>query len=102
MHAINVDVYFMADTSDNCPRINTIIDKETECKDAASHLGLSYVSNTHSTQRPAGCFWHFPITPPERKVYFNDIIDPSQTDNNGFGQRGGICTTRGKHLSYYT
>ena len=51
---------------------------------------MFYGNAVSKSDRPAGCYWIR-----DDKVYFNEIIDPSQTDpwkTNG----GGVCMRTSK------
>ena len=87
-------MYFKADTGYNCHE-DQIIDKEIMCKVAASRLGLTYIAIAHSKSYPAGCFWNLIFG--RTQIWFNKIIDISQTDPDDFGSRGGLCIARGKY-----
>ena len=69
-----------------------IIETENDCKFAAERRdSLSYVGNVTDNRYPAGCYWN------NYKVYFNNIIDPSETDPEG--NRGGICWRKRIYLA---
>ena len=87
---INLAEYFKNGIGENCPA-SQIIDTESECKNSAADvLGLSFVGSLTSIDYPAGCYWN------NRIVFFNRIIDPSQTNQESFGNRGGVCVGTGK------
>ena len=91
MRIINLAGYFKNGIGENCPA-SQIIDTESECKNSAADvLGLSFGGSITSIFQPAGCHWL------DIRVFFNRIIDPSQTKQERFGNRGGVCVGTGKH-----
>ena len=90
MRIINLAGYFKNGIGENCPA-SQIIDTESECKNSADVLGLSFVGSFISIGYPAGCYWK------DTKAFFNTIIDPSQTNQKIFGNRGGVCVRTGKY-----
>ena len=91
MRIINLAGYFKNGIGENCPA-SQIIDTESECKNSADVLGLSFVGSFISIGYPAGCYWK-----KDGHAFFNRIIDPSQTKQERFGNRGGVCVGTGKH-----
>ena len=86
---IYLAVYFKSNIGKNC-QADQIIDTEDICKVAANVLGLSYVrvrpnSNSYC---PAGCHW--PSSNSD-VAFFNRLTDPSETDPEHFGVKGGLC-----------
>ena len=86
--------YFISGIGENCPA-SQIIDTENECKNSAADvLGLSFGGSVTSIFCPAGCHWE------DMRVFFNRIIDPSQTNQQILqdrGEAGGVCVGTGKH-----
>ena len=77
-----------------------MITSQVECEKALRSLGKSLGDiispgvtnmNVNSTFVPAGCYWKS-----GGKGYFNNIVDPTLTDPNDFGFRGGVCMGMGK------
>ena len=90
MRIINLAEYFTNGIGENCPATE-IIDTESECKNsAADFLGWSFGGSYSSTEYPAGCYWTV------SRIHFNRVIDPSQTNQESFGNRGGVCVRTGK------
>ena len=71
---------------ENCPS-DRIVATVDECKAASAVLGLTGGTNFHqdSSGYPAGCYWK------NTYLYFNAVVDPSQTNPESFGVRGGVC-----------
>ena len=91
MCIIDLAKYFISDIGKNCPA-SQIIDTENECKNSAADvLGLSFEWSLTDKGFPAGCYWK------DTKAFFNTIIDPSQTNQKIFGNRGGVCVRTGKY-----
>ena len=87
---IGLAEYFKSSIGENCPT-SQIIDTESECKNsAADFLGWSFGGSYSSTEYPAGCYWTV------SRIHFNRVIDPSQTNQESFGNRGGVCRKTGK------
>ena len=84
MHIINLAGYFKNGIGENCPA-SQIIDQVANCNSAADVLGLSFGGSLRNIRRPAGCYWF------GTSAFFNKIIDTSQTIQNSFGGRGGVC-----------
>ena len=76
--------YFKSGIGENCPA-SQIIGSEANCNSAADVLGLSFSGSVRNIGYPAGCYWS------GTSAFFNKIIDPSQTIQNSFGGRGGVC-----------
>ena len=94
MRIINLAGYFKNGIGENCPA-SQIIDTESECKNSADVLGLSFVGSFISIGYPAGCYWK-----KDGHAFFNRIIDPSQTNQQILQDRreaGGVCVGTGKH-----
>ena len=90
MCIVNLAGYFISGIGENCPA-SQIIDTESECKNSAADvLGLSYRWSVTDRDFPAGCYWK------DTRAFFNIIIDPSQTNQDSFGNRGGVCVSTGK------
>ena len=83
--------YHKKQNGENCPTEAVIVTKVT-CEEALNVLKLK-VSNLNVNQknRPAGCYWRSDNT-----GYFNNVLDPSSTNTNEFGARGGVCSLTGK------
>ena len=90
MCMIDLAKYFISHIGENCPA-SQIIDTESECKNsAADALGLSFVWSVNKIDYPAGCYWK------DRQAFFNTITDPSQTNQESFDNRGGVCVRTGE------
>jgi hypothetical protein len=74
-----------SDDNTNCP-VNQIVATVSECKLAASELGIKYIGNVNKTNRPAGCY----SLRNREKVYFNSVVDPKSTSSL-WGEGAGIC-----------
>ena len=68
----------------NCP-IGSVVATLGKCKDASAVLGLTYMGNVRSSDAPAGCYTK------SGESIFNAIVEPSQTNPDLFGARGGVC-----------
>ena len=75
----------------NCPAAE-VISSKVNCERALQSLGLRLMYDVSRTDRPAGCYWKS-----DDNGFFNNIIDPSLTDPNSFGDRGGVCMTMRKN-----
>ena len=71
--------------------MNTIIKSRDTCENALLSLGLTPLNLlVNKNNRPAGCYWKS-----DGNGFFNYVVDPSLTDPNSFGERGGVCRTIG-------
>ena len=83
--------YRKEEVGHNCPR-NKIIKSADKCENALKWLGLRPLHfDVNQRNRPAGCYWRS-----NGNGYFNHIFDPSSTNTNEFGNRGGVCSLAGK------
>ena len=92
---IYLDTYFKNDIGENC-HADQIIGTESTCKDAAVVLGLTYLESVNSQADPAGCYWNH-----NRMAFYNQIADPSQTNPEEFGIRGGVCMRYGEYQNNF-
>ena len=79
-----------------------MIKSQVECEKALRALGKSF-TNLNVTEDnkfpwvPAGCYWKLGRIGEGGKGFFNNIVDPTLTDPNSFGFRGGVCMGMGKN-----
>ena len=86
LFTVNGAEFWKSGTGENCPQGN-VVTKETICQLAALKLGLVFIDKvTNTVDRPAGCYYTS-----SNKVYFNVVVDPSNTNTGAFGSRGGVC-----------
>ena len=52
--------------------------------------------DVNDTKRPAGCYWKS-----DGNGFFNNVLDPSSTNTNGFGDRGGLCNIHGMNYKMH-
>ena len=75
--------------------MDTIITSRDTCENALQSLELTPLNlDVNNNNRPAGCYWK-----PGGNGFFNYVVDPSLTDPNSFGERGGVCRTIGKNFN---
>ena len=87
-----VERYRKVGLGQNCPNDEMII-SEGECEKALKSLDLSVENlGVNKSDKPAGCYWKS-----DGGGFFNNIVDPTSTDPNSFGNRGGVCTEMGKN-----
>ena len=76
----------MGSLESDCP-VSDIVSDVGECQAAAAELGIDYAAAFGHFRRPAGCYyWNNTL---DKKVYFNDIIDPAVTTPDPV--TGGVC-----------
>ena len=81
-------------------KANEVIYSEDICRIAADTLDLNYGGKKWESSKPKGCYWEY------SSAYYNVgkgssyIYDPDSTfeDSYYWGQRGGICLSKGKRF----
>ena len=75
-----------------------MITSQVECEKALRSLGKIMTNlNVSAKYVPAGCYWKSGGIGKGGEGYFNNIVDPTLTDPNSFGLRGGVCMGMGKN-----
>ena len=78
-------MYYRTNNAKNCP-LSGIVVTETECKEAANQLAITYYDVWTGNGLPAGGFQF-----DKSLIYFNTIVDPSATSLYSSSPAGAIC-----------
>ena len=92
IYIFNLEKYYKSDMGSNCPAQH-IIKSEYPCTMALFQFYplAGYNGAITDTRYPAGCSWDW-----RGDFTFNSIIDPSQTEQEFFRDKGGLCMNQGK------